>query len=61
MNIKKKFLIKAYPDIESNLKGEEQYVWVSCYKEAIEYAWSIFPEYHEVAAFDTGERYEYKG
>ena len=59
MSIMKKFLIKVYPDPKNNLKEEEMYVWVSCYKEAMECAWSFFPS-RNVDAFDTGERYEYK-
>lgn len=47
-----KWTIVAYPDEEDYSAGKKKKtVEAKNYDEAIEIAWSEFPEYHEVGAF----------
>ena len=49
----KRYLIVAYA--EEGLYRQEAYVYAKDDKAAYDKAWDMFPEYHEVGAYEIGE------
>lgn len=48
----KKYTIVAYPD-EDGYPRKETTIFAENQEQAQEKAWHLFPEYHEVGAFET--------
>lgn len=55
MDVKHKYSISVR-GLSRDLKPWEKYVWASCYKEAMEWAMSLFPG-EDVEVIDTGETF----
>ena len=50
---KKKWTIVAYPERdEGYLPRKEEIVYAENHDEAMRIAWRVFPEYHEVGAYE---------
>ena len=52
----KKYTIVAYADPEYGLKKQETVVMVENHDAAMNKAWRMFPEYHEVGVYEIGQR-----
>lgn len=52
----KRWTIVAYPECdEGYLPRQERKIYAKDWDEAIDKAWGLFPEYHEVGAYEVEE------
>ena len=48
------FVVKAYADADCGLKEQTAVIKAENREEAMRIAWKMFPEYHQVGAFEQG-------